>query len=117
MSKSTREILLEQERFELKPKSGGGLLRYEIWGYVDKGETVVPRYNLAYINHAIYQGDNGRVLSFDEAHDFHHRHYIGEIEAVEFVSHDATQEIFQQEWIGNVNQARGKNHDQNRDSH
>jgi hypothetical protein len=38
MSKPTREILLEQERFELKPKSGGGLLSYEIWGYVDKGK-------------------------------------------------------------------------------
>lgn len=80
----------------------------EIWGYVDKGKTVVTRYNLAYINHAIYQGDNGRVLGFDNAHDFHHRHYMGEIEAVEFVNYEATQERFQQEWIEIVNQTRGK---------
>lgn len=108
MSKPTGEILLEQERFELKPKSGGGLLSYEIWGYVDKGKTVVTRYNLACINHAIYQGDNGRVLGFDNAHDYHHRHYIGEIEAVEFVSYEATQERFQQEWLEIVNQTQGK---------
>ena len=57
-----------------------------MWGYVDKGKTVVARYNLAYINHAICQGDNGRVLGFDNAHDTHRRHYMGEIEAVEFVS-------------------------------
>lgn len=108
MSKPTKETLLEQGRFELKPKSGGGLLSYEVWGYVDKGKTVVTRYNLAYINHAIYQGDNGRVLGFDNAHDYHHRHYMGEIEAVKFVSYEATQERFQQEWLEIVNQTRGK---------
>lgn len=108
MAKPTKKILLEQERFELKPKSGGGLLSYEVWGYVDKGKTVVTRYNLAYINQAIYQGDNGRVLGFDNAHDYHHRHYMGEIEAVKFLSYEATQERFQQEWLEIVNQTRGK---------
>ena len=110
MSKPTKETLLEQERFELKPKSGGGLLSYEVWGYVEKGKTVVvvTRYNLAYINHATYQGDNGRVLGFDNAHDYHHRHYMGETEAVEFVSYEATLERFQQEWVEIVNQTRGR---------
>ncbi len=100
--------MLEQERFELKPKSGGGLLSYEVWGYVGKGKTVVTRYNLAYINYAIYQSDNGRVLGFDNAHDYHHRHHMGEIEAVEFVSYEATQERFQQEWLEIVKHARGQ---------
>lgn len=108
MSKPAKEILLEQERFELKPKSGGGLLSYEAWGYVEKGKTVVTRYNLAYINHAIYQGDNGRVLGFDNAHGFHHRHFMGEVETVEFVSHEATQDRFQREWLELVNQADGR---------
>lgn len=108
MSKPTKEALLEQERFELKPKLGGGLLSYEVWGYVEKGKTVVTRYNLAYINHAIYQGDNGRVLGFDNAHGCHHRHYMGEIEAVEFVTYEATQERFQQEWLKIVNPTQGK---------
>ncbi len=108
MSKPVRESLLEQERFELKPKSGGGLLSYEVWGYVERGKTVVTRYNLAYINHSIYQGDNGRVLGFDNAHGYHHRHYMGEMEAVEFVSYEATQERFQQEWLEITNQIRGR---------
>ncbi len=108
MAKAPKEVLLEQERFELKPKSGGGLLNYEVWGYVVKGRTVVTRYNLAYINHAIHQGDNGRVLGFDNAHGYHHRHYLGVIEAVEFVSYEATQERFQQEWLEIVDKTRGK---------
>ncbi|MDO9225675.1 MAG: DUF6516 family protein [Pseudomonadota bacterium] len=108
MAKAAKEILLEQERFELKAKSGGGLLSYEVWGYVEKGLTVVTRYNLAYINHAIHQGDNGRVLGFDNAHGYHHRHYLGKVEAIEFVSYEATQERFQQEWLEIVNKTRGK---------
>jgi len=108
MSKSTKETLLEQERFELKPKSGGGLLSYEVWGYVEEGKTVVTRYNLAYINHSICQSDNGRVLGFDNAHGYHHRHYLGEIEEVEYPSYEETLERFQQEWLKIVNQIRGK---------
>ncbi len=108
MSKPSKEILLEQERFELKPKSGGGLLSYEVWGYVENDKSVVTRYNLAYINHAIFRGDNGRVLGFDNAHDYHHRHYMGKVEAVEFVSFAATQERFQQEWLDIINKAKGK---------
>lgn len=108
MSKPTGETLLEQERFELKPRSGGGLLSYEVWGHIEKGKTVVTRYNLAYINHAIYQGDNGRILGFDNAHGYHHRHYMGAIEAVEFASYEAMQERFQQEWLEIVKPTRGK---------
>uniref|UniRef100_E6PTV6 Uncharacterized protein n=1 Tax=mine drainage metagenome TaxID=410659 RepID=E6PTV6_9ZZZZ len=90
-------VLLERERFEIKPKSGGGLLSYEVWGFVEKGKTVVTRYNLAYINPRIHVGDNGRVLGFDNAHGFHHRHHMGAIEPVEFTSYEATLERFQRE--------------------
>jgi hypothetical protein len=106
MPKSRTEILLEQERFELKPKSGGGLLNYEVWGYKEKGKTIVTRYALAYINHAICKEDNGRVLGFDNAHDYHHRHYMGKVEAVEFESYEATLERFQQEWAEIIGQLR-----------
>lgn len=108
MAKTPKEILLEQERFELKAKSGGGLLSYEVWGYKSQGKTVVTHYNLAYINHAIYRGDNGRVLGFDNAHDYHHRHYMGTVESVEFESFEATQERFQQEWLEIVKAAGGR---------
>lgn len=108
MAKPIKESLLEHERFELKSKSGGGLLSYEVWGYRKQGNTFVTRYNLAYINHDMYQGDNGRVLGFDNAHGYHHRHYMGRIEELAFVSYAATQERFQQEWLEIVKQTRGK---------
>lgn len=108
MAKPSEETLLEQERFELRPKSGGGLLSYEVWGYQENGTTVVTRYNLAYINHSICHVDNGRVLGFDNAHDYHHRHYMGEVTAVAFTSYEATLEKFQQEWLEIVKETRGK---------
>lgn len=106
MQKSRTEILLEQERFELKPKSGGGLLNYEVWGYKEKGKTIATRYALAYINHAICKEDNGRVLGFDNAHNYHHHHYMGKVEAVEFESYEATLDRFQQEWTEIISQFR-----------
>ena len=93
MVKKPSETLLEQERFELRPMSGEGILSFEVWGYLQKGVTVVTRYNLAYINHSIYQMDNGRVLGFDNAHDYHHRHYMGDVQTVEFISYEATLEL------------------------
>jgi hypothetical protein len=108
MAKPPKESLLEQERFELRAQSGGGVLSYEVWGYIDKGKTVVTRYNLAYINHMIYRGDNGRVLGFDNAHDYHHKHYMGVVEAVEFVSYEATLESFQAAWLEIISKRRAK---------
>ncbi len=108
MSKPRNENLIERERFELKAKSGGGVLSYEVWGYIENGKAVVTRYNLAYINHEIYQGDNGRVLGFDNAHGYHHRHYLGRVEAVELKNYEATLERFQQEWRAIARKTRGK---------
>ncbi len=108
MVKPAKEILLEQERFELLPKSGGGLLSYEVWGYKERGKIVVTRYNLAYINHAMFHKDNGRVLGFDNAHGYHHRHYMGKVEAIEFESYEAILERFQREWVAIVKSAGGK---------
>jgi hypothetical protein len=42
--------------------AGRGLIREEVW-QDDDGE--VARYNLAFINHFLMQGDNGRVLGYD----------------------------------------------------
>ncbi len=98
MQKPPKESLLEQERHELKAKSGGGLLRYEVWGYTQAGKTIITRYSIAYVNHAICSKDNGRVLGYDNAHGYHHRHYMGTIESCEFESYEATVEQFQREW-------------------
>jgi len=97
-SKPRIESQLERETFKLKTNQGGGILSYEVWGYIADGKTVVTRYNLAYINPLICQKDNGRVLGFDNAHYYHHRHYMGKVAPVEFVSYEQTLERFQAEW-------------------
>ena len=97
-SKLKIESQLEREAFKLKSNQGGGILSYEVWGCIADGKTLVTRYNLAYINPLLCQKDNGRVLGFDNAHDYHHRHYMGKIAPVEFVSYEQTLERFQQEW-------------------
>ena len=71
-------------------------MRREVW--IDEMGKVV-RYNLAYINHSVFQGDNGRVVGYDNAHDFHHRHFMGAVEPVEFKSFEDIEERFQADWI------------------
>ena len=84
------------DSFTLSKKQGNGILRREVW--VNKQGEVV-RYNLAYINHEISQADNGRVVGYDNAHDFHHRHFMGKVSTVEFESFDAIEAQFEQDWI------------------
>jgi hypothetical protein len=82
---------------------GGGILRREIW--VDAHGCVV-RYNLAYINHALYSRDNGRVLGYDSAHGWHHRHYKGKVTPVQFESFEEVEAKFQEEWINLVGKVK-----------
>jgi hypothetical protein len=79
----------------LTSKRGNGILRREVW--VDKNGRVV-RYNLAYIHHGLFQGDNGRVIGYDNAHDGHHRHYFGKVEPVDFVSFTDIEARFEADW-------------------
>ncbi len=50
------------------------------------------------------ESDNGRVLGFDNAHDYHHRHCMGDVHPAEFTSYEATLERFQREWLEIVNE-------------
>lgn len=79
----------------LSKKRGNGILRREVW--VD-GKGKVIRYNLAYINHNIFRGDNGRVVGYDNSHGVHHRHYKGKVETVEFHSFENIEERFEADW-------------------
>ena len=89
------ERLITDESITLARREGNGILRRQVWvGAAGK----VTRYSLAYINHHIFQGDNGRVLGYDNAHGYHHKHYMGEIEPVHFNNFQETEEIFQQEF-------------------
>lgn len=103
MSDITKTV---DEQYTLSSKKGGGVLRREVWTHNKSGKVVA--YNLTYINHAIYQGDNGRVLGYDNSHDYHHRHFCGEVTAVSFTSFEDTAEKFEAEWLDIRNGMRGK---------
>ncbi len=90
-------IKIVDETHKISEKRGNGMLRREIW--VDKVTSRVTRYNLAYINHSLHAGDNGRVVGYDNAHDGHHWHYLGDVEPMDFVSFDDVEARFEQDWI------------------
>ena len=83
------------EQFPVNPKRGGGILKIEAWEN-EKGEIV--KYSMAYINHLIFSDDNGRVLGYDNTHNFHHKHYFGEISEIsDFISYENLLDRFQNE--------------------
>lgn len=84
------------EVHHISRKRGNGQLRREVW--VDAKERVT-RYNLAYINHDLHRGDNGRVVGYDNQHGYHHRHYFGEVTPVDFISFEDTEARFEADWL------------------
>jgi len=83
------------EQFPITPKKGGGILKIDAWEN-QKGEIV--KYSMAYINYLIFSGDNGRVLGYDNTHDYHHKHYFGEISKVtNFTTYQNLLDKFEQE--------------------
>ena len=91
------ETKIIDESHKISDKRGNGKLRREVW--IDEATGQITRYNLAYINHHIFTGDNGRVVGYDNAHDGHHRHYLGVVEPIEFVSFEDVEDRFEQDWI------------------
>lgn len=85
------------DRLYLPRAKGGGILRSEVW--IDAHGQIMD-YNLAYINYLLYAGDNGRVLGYDSAHGWHHRHYMGKVTPVQFRSFKEIEARFLEEWIG-----------------
>jgi len=57
---------------------------------------------------ALRQYHNGRVLGFDNAHGYHHRHFMGKVEPVIFESYEAQLERFQQEFYALIEQLHEK---------
>lgn len=55
------------------------------------------KYSLAYINHRRCTVDNGRVLGYDNSHDYHHRHFMGRVEDIHFPGYEALVNRFQSE--------------------
>jgi Family of unknown function (DUF6516) len=83
------------EQFPVNPKRGGGILKIEAWEN-EKGKIV--KYSMVYINHLIFSDDNGRVIGYDNTHNFHHKHYLGEISEVsDFISYENLVNRFEKE--------------------
>lgn len=63
----------------------------------DAGRVI--RYNVAYINHGICGVDNGRVVGYDNAHGYHHRHFMGHVEPIDFLSYEDVEERFELDYL------------------
>ena len=74
-------------------QAAGAVLKEEVWY---EGGRVV-KYSLAYINPRICGVDNGRVLGYDNTHEYHHRHFMGQVERVEFDGYEALVTRFERE--------------------
>lgn len=71
------------------------MIKIEAWENKN-GEIV--KYSIAYINHRTYAGDNGRVIGYDNTHNYRHKHYLGQISPVEeFASYQDLAERFEEE--------------------
>ena len=75
MARGRNYIKAIDEHFIIPHKRGGGVIKFEAWEYENK----IVKYNMAYINKNIFSNDNGRVIGYDNSHNFHHKHYFGEI--------------------------------------
>ena len=69
----------------------GSILKEEVWQTED-GQ--VMQYSLAYINHRICGVDNGRVLGYDNSHNYRHRHFMGTVEPVKFENYESLSKRF-----------------------
>ncbi len=90
------------EQFPINSKRGGGIIKIDAWE--NENEEMI-KYSLAYINRLIYSyGDNGRVIEYDNTHNFHHKHYFGEISVVDdFVNYEELVECFEHEISDEIN--------------
>lgn len=75
---------------------GGGVLKERVVRDMRSGKVI--QYALAYINPLIFSGDNGRVLGYDNAHGFSHKHFMGELTAEPFPGYEVLYERFETEW-------------------
>lgn len=83
------------EVIKISNKKGNGILRFSA-DINEQGE--LGRYSLAYINTNICNIDNGRVLGYDNDHRYHHRHYMGQVEPVNFTTFNEIKVRFEYEW-------------------
>ncbi len=82
---------------KIKKRLGGGVLKELVIRQVPSGN--VTHYALAYINPAIFSGDDGRVLGYDNSHGYSHKHHLGVVTPEPFTSYQQIYDRFQAEWM------------------
>jgi hypothetical protein len=81
--RSAKTTSIEVHR--LKGKRKGATLKEQVW--FEDGQIIA--YSLANVNLKVFPRDNGRVLGYDNSHGYHHRHFMGTLEPIEFISFEA----------------------------
>ena len=95
-STPTKQEIYKPKDIKIGNKLGGGVLKEYVIREIPSKE--VTYYSLAYINPAIYSGDNGRVLGYDNSHGYSHKHYCGTITPEKFTSYEKLYDQFEREW-------------------
>ncbi|MBP8191807.1 MAG: hypothetical protein KBF81_09815 [Aquabacterium sp.] len=96
MKKPRKQEIYAPADVKIPSRLGGGVLKERV--IRDLPSKKVVSYALAYINPRIFGGDNGRVLGYDNSHDYSHRHYMGIVTPDPFTSYESLYERFEQEW-------------------
>ena len=91
MAAKARTVKTVDEEAEISCRVGKAKLREEV-SQDSTGKVV--RYNLAFSNHLMYRRDHGRVLGYDVAHGYHHRHFMGNVEEISFPGYEKLSERF-----------------------
>ena len=83
-----------RDEFHPKGRKGGVAVRVQT-DYSRSGRLL--RYSMVLIDTHNTAADNGRVLRYDNSRGYHHRHYLGKVEPVEFESYESTERRFEAE--------------------
>lgn len=96
MKKPRKQEIYAPADVKIPSRLGGGILKERVIRELPSKKVV--SYALAYVNPRIFSGDNGRVLGYDNSHDYSHRHYMGVVTPDSLTSYEALYERFEQEW-------------------
>ncbi|XLZ69292.1 hypothetical protein ABT364_22580 [Massilia sp. SR12] len=81
---------------QIPQRLGGGIVKE--YAEIELATGKLWRYSLVYINPAINSRDNGRVLGYDNAHGYPHRHLMGSITPEPAMSWPEVRDRFRREW-------------------
>lgn len=93
--KIKRHVKAVDETIKILKKKRNGILKFLV--NTDMRGNLI-NYSLAYINPNICHKDNGRVLGYDNKHGYHHKHFMGIEEKINFTTFEDIQNSFETEW-------------------